>query len=340
MRCGTRFDSSNAAGFFRRPLRGILHGFTSLAERTPTMSTIGYLNGQYVDQDQMRVPVTDTGFMLGVTVAEQLRTFAGSPFQVHTHLERLARGLAALDWLERVPIDTLPDILTHIVQHNRVELADDDDLGVTLFVTPGTYSTYVKEVSPSATIGVHSYPLPFHLWSRHYRTGQSLQIVNVRQVSPQSWPPEIKCRSRMHYYRASQQASQADPEATALLLDERGNVSETPIANIVLYFPDEGLVSPREASILPGISLAYLQSLAQQRGIPFVYRDIAAGELPKAEEILLTSTPYCILPATRIDGQSIGKGIPGPMFLSLIQDWSESVGCDIVAQASRYAGRN
>ena len=117
-----------------------------------TMSTIGYLNGEYVDQDQMQVPVTDTGFMLGVTVAEQLRTFSGNPFRMDAHLERLKRGLSALGWLQRVAVDDLATIVMRIVHHNRAQLADDDDLGVTLFVTPGTYPTYAPEAMPAPTI--------------------------------------------------------------------------------------------------------------------------------------------------------------------------------------------
>jgi branched-subunit amino acid aminotransferase/4-amino-4-deoxychorismate lyase len=186
---------------------------------------------------------------------------------------------------------------------------------------------------------VHSYPLPFRLWSKYYRTGQALEVVDVRQVSAQNWPLEIKCRSRMHYYRAGQQARRSNPEATALLLDERGHVSETPIANIVLYFAAEGFVSPRPPSILPGISLAFLQQLADQRQIPFLHRDIKVDELLKADEILLTSTPYCILPVTRVNGHQVGQGSPGKLFSRLIGDWSERVGCDILAQAVKYAER-
>jgi branched-subunit amino acid aminotransferase/4-amino-4-deoxychorismate lyase len=177
------------------------------------------------------------------------------------------------------------------------------------------------------------------MWSRHFHSGQALEVVDVRQVSPHSWPPEIKCRSRMHYYRASQQARQSDPHAAALLLDEHGNISETPIANVVLYFAEEGLVSPPVSSILPGISLGFLRQLADQRNIPVAYRAITPDELLKADEILLTSTPYCILPATRVNGQTVGQGRPGPIFSSLIRDWGQRVGCDIIEQASKHAER-
>ena len=61
----------------------------------------------------------------------------------------------------------------------------------------------------------------------------------------------------MHYYLAEQEARRADPEATALLLDLDGYVTETNAANILIV---EGgrVVSPPAASILPGHSRAVI----------------------------------------------------------------------------------
>jgi branched-chain amino acid aminotransferase len=53
-------------------------------------------------------------------------------------------------------------------------------------------------------------------------------------------------------------------------------------------------------------------------------------------EVWLTSTPYCLLPVTRIDGAAIGEGVPGAGFQAMIERWSNQVGVDIVAQAERH----
>ncbi|MFM8703581.1 MAG: hypothetical protein ACKOHG_06875, partial [Planctomycetia bacterium] len=54
-------------------------------------------------------------------------------------------------------------------------------------------------------------------------------------------------------------------------------------------------------------------------------------------EILLSSTPNCLLPATRFDGRGIGTGLPGPGFRRLLAAWSDRVGLDIAAQARMRA---
>jgi branched-subunit amino acid aminotransferase/4-amino-4-deoxychorismate lyase len=66
---------------------------------------------------------------------------------------------------------------------------------------------------------------------------------------------------------------------------------------------------------------------------PLTRTDVAA-----ADEILLTSTPNCLLPVTRFDGLPIGGGRPGPLFGRLLAAWSRDVGLDIAAQARAFAG--
>jgi branched-chain amino acid aminotransferase len=51
-----------------------------------------------------------------------------------------------------------------------------------------------------------------------------------------------------------------------------------------------------------------------------------------ADEAFLASTPYCLMPVTKINGVPVGDGKPGPLFRRLISAWSELVGLDIQAQ--------
>ena len=51
-----------------------------------------------------------------------------------------------------------------------------------------------------------------------------------------------------------------------------------------------------------------------------------------------TTSSYCMLPISVIDGRTIGDTCPGPVASRLLKAWSDSVGVDIVAQAERFAG--
>ncbi|HJS06205.1 MAG TPA: aminotransferase class IV, partial [Pirellulales bacterium] len=91
--------------------------------------------------------------------------------------------------------------------------------------------------------------------------------------------------------------------------------------------------------ILPGISLMFARELSQSLGINYVERDLSIDDLLTADEVLLTSTPNCLLPVSRVNGKPIGDGRPGQLFHKLLATWNEAVGLDVAAQAKKFARR-
>ncbi|MDY0169630.1 MAG: aminotransferase class IV [Thermoguttaceae bacterium] len=137
--------------------------------------------------------------------------------------------------------------------------------------------------------------------------------------------------SQAHLAIADQEAHLADPDAAALLLDLDGNVAETSGANFLIV--DQGvIVSPTLRNILPGISRAVVIELAAKLGIHFAERDFQVFNVVNAEEAFTTTTPYCLMPVTKINGIPIGDGKPGPVFARLLEAWSREVGLDIRRQ--------
>src|SRR5688572_6334608 len=204
---------------------------------------VAYLNGKSVPPSQAVNPVTDAGFVLGVTVAEQLRTFRGKLFRLDRHLQRLAHSLEIVGIDPGLSLDELGRTATDLAAQNHRLMDPADDLGLSIFVTPGAYVTFETTVARSGpTVGMHTYPLPFHLWHDKYAGGQSLVITDVLQVPAACWPAELKCRSRMHYYLADKQAREIEPGSRALLLDASGQVVEASTANLLVYRAGEGLV--------------------------------------------------------------------------------------------------
>lgn len=299
----------------------------------------GYLAGRFMPVSEMAIPVTDAGFSLGTTVTEQLRTFGGKLFQLDQHLLRLQRSLDIVGLKPVESLSQLAEIATNLVYQNYQLLAPGDDLGLSLFVTPGGLPRFHNGAQGLPCVGMHTFPLPFQLWDNKYLQGQSLIVTEIKEVSPQSWPTELKCRSRMHYYLADKAASRLEPGSRAILLDANGCVIEASTANILLYHSKKGFFSPPGEVALPGISLRFLQTLAADLGIDWNHRFIVPEEVTQADEIFLTSTPFCLLPVTSFNGNAIHGGCPGPMFTQLAQTWSHRIGFDFIEQAIRFANR-
>lgn len=301
---------------------------------------IAYLNGAWVPAAQALIPVTDAGFVQGVTVAEQLRTFNGRLFELPRHLSRLQRSLSIVGVELPVSVDELAQLAQELAARNHALLQPGDDLGLSMFVTPGIYPTFVAAGSSAGPfLCMHTYPLPFGSWAHKYEQGEKLVVTDVKQVPNDCWPVELKCRSRMHYYLADRAAREIEPGARAAMLDHAGFVTEASTANLLIYRASEGIISPPRASILPGVSAAVVEELASELKIPWSERDLTVTDCATADELLLCSTSPCVWPVTRFNGQAISNGAAGPMAKKLLAAFSQRAGVDIAEQAKFFSQR-
>ena len=190
-----------------------------------------YLNGHTVPASAAHLAVYDAGVVLGATVSELTRTFRRQPFRLEDHLDRLFRALRYVRFDIGMSPDTLADVSHKLVAHNAELLAGDGELGLIHFVTAGEYPTYAgmagRAPRTSPTVWRHTFRLPLEMWAEKMRHSAHLVTPATRHIPPECYTANIKCRSRMHYYLADQEARLVDPDATALLLDLAGNVTET-----------------------------------------------------------------------------------------------------------------
>ena len=312
-----------------------------------------WLDGRFLSRAELALPVGDAGFVLGATVTEQFRTFRGRIFLPDDHARRLAESLAVVGIAAAVTIDEMLAAAERIASHNhqlaasaaaghlgQAFTADDPgpDLGLVIFVTPGDVASQHGGAGGSPRVAIHTFPLAFPMWADAYDRGVALRMVSVTQVPETCWPLRAKVRSRLHYYLADREAAAAEAGARAVLAHDDGRISETSTANIAAVM-EGGIVTPPTTDALGGVSLACARKLADSLGIPWQERSLTAADLATADEVLLTSTPNCMLPATRFDGHPVGDGTPGPVFRSILAAWSRLVSLDIASQARVEAAR-
>ena len=215
-----------------------------------------FLNGRWVPASAAMVSPTDAGFVLGATVARAVANVRRQAVHLDDHIARLAHSVEQLGLKPDIVLDAMAETAVELVARNYLLTEPGDDLGLSIFVTPGVYPSYSTPEPIRPTVCLHTYALPFHLWVNKYREGQSLATTDVEQVSPRCWPADLKCRSRMHYYLADRKAAAIEPQSRALLLDAQGFVTEASTANLLVYNKSEGLASPPLAKVLHGISLS------------------------------------------------------------------------------------
>lgn len=311
---------------------------------------LAWADGRVVSRAELALPLGDAGFVLGATVTEQLRTIRGRLFLLDEHLARLQESLAIVGIVPPVSPAAIGAAARELAAHNHAlavaarggSTEPGPDLGLVVFVTPGDLAAQHEGQGGPPRVIAHTFPLAFRLWADAYDRGLALRTVTTRQVPDACWPVHAKVRSRLHYHLADREAHAAEPGARAVLEHLDGRISETSTANIAVV--SRGAITvPPPADALGGVSLAFVRRLAERLAIPWHERSLRAADLAAADEILLTSTPSCILPATRFDGRAVAAGTPGPVFRRLLATWSDDVGLDIAAQARHQrqpAGRS
>lgn len=299
---------------------------------------IVYIRGKFVPASKACVTIYDLGIVLGATVTSMTRTFHQKPFRLDDHIARVYRSMKYCRFDPPFGPKKMRELILRVVRHNAALLPEDGELGIIQFVTAGENFTYAgsaggsKKLSP--TVCIHTFPLPLFLFKKYFTKGARVVTPSTRHVPPVCVDPKMKNRSRLHWHIADGETHQVDPDATSLLLDLKGNITECSGSNFLIV--NHGAVlSPTLTNILPGISRETVKELCQELGIPFVERDLQVFDVVNADEAFLTSTPYCMVPVTHINNIRIGKGKMGPVTRRLLDAWSELVGLDIVQQALR-----
>ena len=296
---------------------------------------IAYLNGEFIPQSEAKLSVYDMGVVLGATVTEMIRTFAHKPFRLEEHVARLYRSMRYARFDVTMTSEEMIETTLKVVEQNLNLIPESKDLGIVQFVTAGFHPVYAgsavsaEKMVPSVCI--HTFPLPLHLWAKGLDTGLHAVTPSNRHVPPQCIDPKMKYRSRLHYWLAEKEAQTVDPDAATLLLDLDGNVTELSGGNILIV-KDGTLISPTTRNILLGISRQMVIDLAAELQIPFLEKDFQTYDVCNADEAFEATTPFCLMPITKINNIPIGDGKPGPICFQLLDAWSAKVGLNIVDQ--------
>ena len=293
-----------------------------------------YLNGEFIPANEAKISIFDAAVMLGDTVTESTRTFAHKAFKLEQHITRLYKSLKVTRIDPGMTPAEMTDLSLQVLEKNLPKVAAEMDLWLVHNISRGLF---VAGADPTkqrsrATIIIYTAPMILTDWVRFYTDGCHAVTPFSRAIPPEALDARIKNRSRMAYTLAEAEVKLVDPQAQSILLDIHGNVAENKGGNFFIY-ADGVLKTPHARSALAGVSRATVLELAAQLGIPTQVTDFQPYDIYTADEAFFTSTPYCIMPATKFNGLPVGDGKVGPIAKRLLQAWSELVGVDILAQA-------
>jgi branched-chain amino acid aminotransferase len=295
-----------------------------------------YINGDFFPSDEAKISVFDAAVMSGDTVTEAMRTFRHQPFKFEEHMERLHKSLKVTRINPGLTPAELAEVTRRVLAANLPHVPEEEDVWLVHNISrgrmlPGADPTKQRS---AATVMIFTLPMILTDWARFYQEGCHAVTAMSRAIPPQALDARIKNRSRMAYTLAEMEVKLVDPQAQGILLDVDGNVAENKGGNF--FIVSEGVLkTPPTRNSLAGLSRATVLELAAGLGIPTQVTDFQLYDIYTADEAFFTSTPYCIMPATRINGLPVGDGQVGKITKQLLAAWSKRVGMDIVGQAMR-----
>ncbi len=289
-----------------------------------------YLNGEWIRLADAKLPVLDRGFIFGDGVYEvvPVDTVDGvrAPFRAREHFERLERSLAA------VAIDN-PFTLERWLALTQKLIASVPwpRIAIYIQVTRGVAKrdhAFPAGVAP--TVFAVAQPWP-EIPAAAFDDGVSA----VTHADERWLHCDIKSVSLLGNVLMKQYAVEHGAAETVLLRD--GFLSEASTCNVFIV-KDGTIVAPMKSRlILPGITYDAVIDIANAHGARLELRPVSEAELRAADEVWLSSSGREVMAVTRLDGQPVGKGKPGPVIAQMHQWYAAAKLTDAAAWKATVA---
>jgi branched-subunit amino acid aminotransferase/4-amino-4-deoxychorismate lyase len=102
-----------------------------------------------------------------------------------------------------------------------------------------------------------------------------------------------------------------------------GEIAEGTTSNVFLVINGKLTTPPPECGLLPGIMRAQVLLLAERLGITAYQAKVYPDDFRRAEEAFLTNSLLGVMPLVSFNGNSVGRGGPGPLSEMLRQEFKK-----------------
>lgn len=264
---------------------------------------IYYVNGHFVPADQATLPVNDLSIVRGYGVFDYTRSYKGKPFKLHEHILRLERSAKAIDLTMPWSTQELEAIVQATFARNGFS-----DAGIRIVVTGGPSDDFMTpQQQPSLLVMIT--PI------KSSAAQQQAEGVKVTTVEMDRILPTVKSINYMGAVMAVE-AAKRQGAVEAIYRTREGRLTEGTRANL-FAFRGRQLITPK-AEILAGITRAVVMEIAED-DFEVIEDELSYTDLPRYDELFITSSTKEILPVIQVDDQIIADGKPGPQTNKLIE---------------------
>lgn len=264
------------------------------------------LNGEFVPYEGATVSFNDRGYQFAEGVYEVIHVYAGRPFEMEAHMQRMETGLKALDIRLPFSLDELGEKCMELVRKNRLS-----DALIYIQISTGTAPrvhlrpeglapNWLVTATPTAPArdtwpetAIATITVPDDRWARCY----------------------LKTTMLLSNTLAKRKAVAAGADDAIFVRD--GFALESTSSNLFAVYGGELWTPPRSNYILHGITRKVVVELTAELGIPLVEGAIPLDRLFQADEVFISASGIELVCVGTVDGKTTGSGKPGPVLKRL-----------------------
>jgi D-alanine transaminase len=277
----------------------------------PDTLPIACLNGDFLPVADCTISPLDRAFLFGDAIYEVIPVFAGRPFLIDAHLQRLIRSLQELRIDNPHTTGEWQEIVGQLISRNGgasmsiyIQVSRGADNGRDHVFPDATRPTVFAMAAalPALNLaaGIRAITLPDNRWGRC----------------------DIKATALLANVLARQQAREAGAADAILLWN--GFVTEGATSSVIVVVAGELIRRPHGQEVLSGTTTDHVINLARESGFTCREQPLSESQLRSADEIWLTSATKGIAPVVYLDDDVIGDGTPGKVWQQVIKSYEAS----------------
>ena len=243
-----------------------------------------YINGNYINKDEARIPFVDRGFLYGDGLFETLRFDNKILFSPNNHLNRLEKGLKIIDLKLPDSKQNMIRLLNKVIHKNNLKSGI-----IRLMITRGNSDTLLsEECVPSVYISIKPfYEIPNDPVKVIYFNEEKYPIIR--------FTPAIKS---MNYL--GNMLSKRDCEKQGgyepVFYNKNHIITECAIRNI-FYIKNNQIITPSlDLGILSGVMRDKILIIAKKLKLEIIETHINYKNINLMDEAFISSTGIGLLP--------------------------------------------
>lgn len=267
---------------------------------------VAYVDEQFVPIAEAKISILDWGFLHSDATYDVAHVWKGKFFRLDDHIDRFLSGIDKLHMSIRRKRSELRSILIDSVKTSGLREAYVEMICTRGMPKPGSRDPR------ECTNQFFAFAVPF-VWIANpekQKEGLHLIISRLQRIPPESVDPTVKNYHWLDMVMGLFEAYDRGGE-TAVVVDMDGNLIEGPGFNI--FAVKNRTITTPARGVLQGITRRTAIEIAIDHGYEVIQHNLAADDARTADEVFVTSTAGGIIPITKIDGQAISSGLPGPV---------------------------